>query len=624
MGHSGLLDIFIYLVAAVISVPIAKRLGLGSVLGYLAAGVVIGPMGLKLVSAGSHEAELIAEFGVIMMLFLIGLELRPSVLWQLRGPIFGMGTAQVVGTTLAVGACAVAVGLPWKSALAIGLILAMSSTAIVLQSLNERGLSKTSGGEACFSVLLFQDLAVIPILSILPLLALTATSHAPETAAHGSAWIDTLAPGVRPFAVVGAVAIVFFAGRYLLRPILRFIAATRMREIFTAAALLIVVGVTLLMQSVQLSPALGAFLGGVVLADSEYRHQLEADIEPFKGLFLGLFFISVGAALDFSVLTASPGMIVALVAGLIAIKLIVLLAIGFVFRLETSQVFLFGLALAQGGEFAFVLFNYAAGHHVLGPEITKPLGTAVALSMAAAPLLLIINDRLVQPLFAKPKDAREPDKIDPSESLVVLAGFGRFGHVVGRLLNTNGFETTVLDSDAEQVELLRQYGLYSFYGDASRHDLLEAAGISRAKLLALAIDDEQRSIQIIEFVKKEYPNVEIFARATSRQHAYTLYNLGVKHVYRDTFSSAVDMGVGLLTALGMRGNQALRAAKLFKDIDEDSVRELAPHADNEKEHVWRARQHMKNLEDLLKADALRGGDLPVDRGWDPIKVDEAK
>ncbi|HEX8489698.1 MAG TPA: monovalent cation:proton antiporter-2 (CPA2) family protein, partial [Chthoniobacterales bacterium] len=463
---SGLYQAFIYLLAAIVAVPLAKRLGLGSVIGYLLAGAVIGPYALRFVDGGGDVMHF-AEFGVVMMLFVIGLELRPALLWQMRRPILGLGGLQVLGTAAVVGLVAIWLGLPWKSALAVGLILTMSSTAIVLQSLGERGLMKTPGGEASFAVLLFQDIAVIPILALMPLLALG--PGAPEAAHPGM--IANLPGWQQALVVVAAVTAIVFAGRFVLRPFFRYIAGTRLREMFTATALFLVVGIALLMQQLGLSPALGTFVAGVVLAESEYRVQLEADIEPFKGLLLGLFFISVGASIDFALVMQRPGTIALIVMGLIVVKFIVLLALGRVFRLKAGEGMLFAFALAQGGEFAFVLFSFATQNAVLPVEIANLLVASVALSMAAAPILLTVEDKLVRPLFQTCEPERPPDEIDEHDNPVILAGFGRFGHIVGRLLRANGFGTTVLDHDADQVEMLGRFGMKSFYGDASRLDL---------------------------------------------------------------------------------------------------------------------------------------------------------
>ena len=599
----GLSQAFIYLAAALVAVPLAKRLGLGSVLGYLIAGVAIGPFVLRLVH-GAGDVMHFAEFGVVMMLFLIGLELRPALLWQMRGPILGMGGLQVAGTAILGGIAALLVGLAWRPALAVGLILAMSSTAIVLQSLAEKGVLKTRGGEASFAVLLFQDIAVIPILAALPLLA-SLPSMGSDTA-HGSA---PVAGWERAALVLAAVAAIVAAGRFLLRPFFRYIAATRLREMFTVTALFIVVGIAMLMQKLGLSPALGTFIAGVVLAESEYRVQLEADIEPFKGLLLGLFFISVGASIDFGLMARQPLVIAQIVIVLVAVKFLVLLALGRWFRLQTSDLFLFAFALAQGGEFAFVLLSFATSEAVLTTEIANLLVASVALSMAVTPLLLMINERLVQPRFQATKPRQDADEIDEHDNPVILAGFGRFGHIVGRLLRANGFQTTVLDYDAEQVETLRRFDLKSFYGDATRLDLLQAAGAASARLFVVAIDDEAKTLQIVKMVQRHFPKLRILARATSRQHAYELLRLGVSDVYRETLGSALDLSVDALRHLGLDDQRARRAAKIFREHDEASVRDMASLQDNLEAYASAARKHAVNLERALQSDVkMSAGD----------------
>ena len=610
----GLFEAFIYLLAAIVAVPLAKRLGLGSVIGYLLAGAVIGPYALNF-AGRARDVMHFAEFGVVMMLFLVGLELRPAILWQMRRPILGLGGLQVVGTALAIGFVASWFGLPWKSALAVGLILAMSSTAIVLQSLTERGLMKTPGGEASFAVLLFQDIAVIPIIALMPLLA-TLPSGGPTEQTSESGIIAGLPAWEQAMLVVGAVAVIVGAGRFLLRPFLRYIAGTKLREMFTATALFLVIGIALLMKMLGLSPALGTFIAGVVLAESEYRVQLEADIEPFKGLLLGLFFISVGASIDFSLITRQPEAIALIVAGLLLLKFVVLVLLSRAFRLRAAEGFLLAFALAQGGEFAFVLFAFATQNGVLPIETASLLVASVALSMAAAPLLFTINHKLVRPLFQKCEPQRAADEIDEHDNPVILAGFGRFGHIVGRVLRANGFGTTVLDHDADQVEMLGRFGMKSFYGDASRLDLLQAAGAERAKLFILAIDDEAKALEIIGTVQREFPRLKILARATSRQHAYEILRLGVDQVYRETLGSALDLSVDALRELGMDERRARRVAELFREHDEASVRAMARLGDADDAYVSIARQHNENLLRALQSDAAMQPDssaegLPV-------------
>lgn len=589
---------FIYLLAAVISVPLAKRLGLGSVLGYLLAGVVIGPYGLRLVGAEGTDVMHIAEFGVVMMLFVIGLELRPASLWKLRRTIVGLGGAQVIGTTVAVAAIGMLLGFAWQVAVTAGLIISMSSTAIVLQLLNEKDQMRTAGGKAAFSVLLFQDIAVLPILAVLPLLATLTTQPADHTSV-----ISNLQAWQHALLVVAAIAAVIFGGRFLLRPFFRYIAATNLREMFTVTALLLVVGIALLMQKVGLSPALGAFLAGVVLAESEYRHELETDIEPFKGLLLGLFFISVGSGINFTLIGGQPGTVALMVIGVLALKFLVLLLAARLARLEPTQRYLFAFALAQGGEFAFVLCSFAIQNGVLTADTANLLVATVALTMAAAPLLMTINERFVQARFRSVLPARDPDEIDEHDSPVILAGVGRFGHIVARLLRANGFPTTVLDNDAEQVETLGRFGIKSFYGDATRLDLLRTAGAERARIFIIAIDNEEAALQLVDLVQENFPHLQILARATSRQHAYELLRKGVQHVYRETFGSAVDLSVGALGVLGIEPERAKRAAEIFRQHDEESVREMAKIQDgDDATYVSLARLHIENLERALASD----------------------
>jgi len=604
-----LFQTFIFLAAAVVSVPLAKRLGLGAVLGYLLAGMAVGPWGLNLL--GSSERVLgFAEFGVVMMLFVIGIEVRPALLWRLRVPVLGMGSLQVVLVAAAVFGVAALAGVAWKSSLGIGLILAMSSTAIVLQSLAERGQLKLSAGQACFSVLLFQDISVIPILAALPLLG---NGHA-ET--HGL--IAHLPGWQRALATVGAVVGIVAVGRILMRHIFRYVASTRLREVFTELTLLMVVAIALVMEAVGLSAALGTFVGGVVLADSEYRHQLEADIEPFKGLLLGLFFTAVGASIDFGIIAARPGRIFGLVAALIAVKFTVQLAVARGFKMTWAQSLLFGLALAQGGEFCFVLLDMSLKAGVLTSDMTKPLVAVVALSMALTPLLFVLYDRGIQPFLCpetRKQPEREPDKID-ERNPVILAGFGRFGHVVGRLLRASGIGCTVLENDPEQIELLARFGMKSYFGDGTRADLLAAAGAADAKIFISTIADSAKSVELVKTLQREFPHLRIFARAMDRQHAYELLQAGVEDVFRETVGSALDLGVSAMRSLGFRGVQALRAARIFKELDEFGVRDLARHEGDEKSYVTRARQHIDNLERVLQADRQRGIQNPLDEGWE--------
>jgi monovalent cation:proton antiporter-2 (CPA2) family protein len=611
-GEGFFFQAFVYLLAAVVSVPIAKRLGLGSVLGYLLAGIAIGPWGLGLVGEEGADVLHFAEFGVVMMLFLIGLELQPALLWRMRMPILGLGGLQVAVTAAVLTAVAIVLGLPWNAGLAVGLILALSSTAIVLQTLEEKGLLKSDAGQSAFSVLLFQDIAVIPMLAVLPLLAVGGTRAA---ASGGTSWIDGLPPVAKTLVVLAAVVAIVVGGRYLTRPIFRFIARARLRELFTAAALLLVIAIALLMSRVGLSPALGTFLAGVVLANSEYRHELEGDIEPFKGLLLGLFFIAVGASVDFGLVAARPTLVVGLVAALLATKFVVLLVLGRAFGMGTDQNVLFSFALAQGGEFAFVLFSFASQHGVLPESVTGPLVAVVALSMALTPLVMLVHERLVAPRIGRREgEAREPDAITGGNQ-VIIAGYGRVGSVIGRLLAANGISATVLDHDSDHVELLRRFGQRVFYGDASRHDLLHAAGAASARVLVIAIDDPDKVLQIVETARRHYPHLKILARAVSRTHAYELIDTGVELVYRENLDTSLRMGVDVMRAVGVRAYEAGRRARLFRRHDELGLRELAAMREDRPAYIRRARQQLEELERILTADRLEA-DEQRDAAWD--------
>jgi monovalent cation:proton antiporter-2 (CPA2) family protein len=608
-----LLGAFIYLAAAVISVPIATRLGLGSVLGYLIAGMLIGPSALNFVGSEGQDVLHFAEFGVIVMLFLIGLELQPSKLWTLRKPILGLGGLQVVGTAAALAIAAMAHGSDWRTALTIGLILAMSSTAIVLQSLNERRQLKTSGGQAVFSVLLFQDIAVIPILAPLPVLAMEGGASA-----HGDSVLASLPAWQQALIVFAAVALIVLAGRYLMRPLFRLIAMTGLREIFVALALALVVGITLLMETVGLSPALGTFLAGVLLAESEYRHELEMDLEPFKGLLLAVFFIAVGAGIDFNLIAAEPTTIIGAVLLFIAVKLAVLYAIARLARMKTPRASLFSFSLAQGGEFAFVLISFAAGLGLLAVAQANMLVAVVALSMALAPLLMMIDARLIQPRFERLGPQREADRIEPTGSQAIILGHGRFGMTVGRVLAANGSKATVLDHDAEQIDALRRFGFKVFYGDASREDLLEAAGAADAKILVIAIDDREKILEIAETALRSFPHLEIFARAFDRPHAYALLNAGVKHVYREVFDSSLALAEDALVALGQHPYEAAQALRLFRKHDEDVMRRTAPHSGDIDTVIDISRRAQAEIERVLSGDQAPKPELSLDRPWGTV------
>lgn len=612
-GHSLLIQALVYLAAGVASVPIAKRLGLGSVLGYLIAGAVIGPFALSLVGQQADVMRF-AEFGVVILLFLIGLEVRPALLWSLRGAIFGLGGAQVVGTGAALALGGLALGLDWRSALATGLILSMSSTAIVLQTLEERGLRRGPVGRAAFGVLLLQDLAVIPLFAILPLLAMGgATAKVPETGglfAEAPAWLQGLA-------ILGAVGVIAGGGRYLTRPIFRFIAAARLREIFTASALLLVIAVAVLMQMVGLSPALGAFLAGVVLAESEFRRELETDIEPFRGLLLGLFFITVGAGLNLQLVAAQPLLLIGAVLAIMTIKALVMYGLGRLVRLERRDAATTAVLLSQVGEFAFVLIGFVALSRVIDPRLAAFLTAAVALSMALTPLAVLLCDRVAERLDEmRPRPAPENKPFDDGAPDAIVAGFGRFGQIAGRLLTANGFSTVVLDSSIEQVDTLRRFGRRVAYGDATRLDLLRQAGAAEAKVLVVAIDDHDDASRLVESARAAFPQLKIFARAWDRRHAYDLLRNGADAVERETFEAALRLGERALTSMGFRAHRAHRAASLFRQHDLSAFYELAPVAGEEERYILAVRDSQSTMERLLKADLDKLKPDYVDEAWD--------
>ena len=576
----------IYLAAVVIVVPLFGRLGLGAVLGYLAAGVIIGPQAIGLV--GDVDAVLhFAETGVVLLLFIIGLELQPARLWALRKAVFGTGTAQVLLTALPLGAAAWLFGLGWRGAVVVGFALALSSTAFALQTLAEKHELTTRHGRSAFAILLFQDLAVIPLLALLPLLA-------PAEFAGDGGW----QPALRALAVI---AVVVVAGRYLLRHVLRAIAASGYHEVFTAMALLTVLGTALLVAWAGLSMALGAFRAGVLLADSEYRHELEADIEPFKGLLLGLFFIAVGMSVDLRILVEQPLTVAGLVVGLVVVKFAVLFALGRWHGMSASSAFSLAVTISQGGEFAFVLFNVATGYTVLEESLTHLLVLVVTVSMAVTPLLFIVRDRFVEPRLNPPK---EPvyDQPPEEEHPVIIAGFGRFGQIVGRILRARGVGFTALDASAEHVDFVRQYGNKVFYGDASRLDLLRAAQADKARLFVLAIDDVDASLRTVETVRRHFPDLKVCARARNRKHAYQLMDQGITLIQRETFLSALELARDVLQALGSSKAEATRAVTTFRTHDEQRLaRDYSMHDDDEKMR-YLARESSRELEAMFAAD----------------------
>ena len=556
----------IYLGAAVIAVPLSRALGLGSVIGYVAAGIAIGPWGLGLVR-DVQEILHFAELGVVLMLFLIGLELEPQRLWSLRRPIFGWGAAQVLGCTAALFAAAMLLGgWSWQVSLVAALGLALSSTAIALQVMGERNLLPTSSGQAGFAILLFQDVAAIPILALLPLLGGAVDA---QRLFGGSAWLEA----AKSLAVIAAVVV---GGRLLLRPLLRWIARSRTPEIFTAAALLLVVATAALMRFVGLSMALGAFLAGVLLADSEYRRELETDIEPFKGLLLGLFFIAVGMSIDFGVLLAAPGWMALVVAGFLLVKAVVVLLLARGMDVPREERAVFTLLLAQGGEFAFVVFQAAAGNGALPAQLASLLIGAVTVSMLLSPLLLVLVDRFVEPLSARHR-ARPAELSEPQRAPVIIAGFGRYGQVIGRLLAAHGIASTVLDHDADMIETARAFGYKVFYGDATRLDLLRTAGAATAKVLVVAVDDVQQSLKVVDLAREHFPGLALVARARDVTHWNELRDRGVMRVEREVFESSLRSGRTVLELLGLPPFEARTVATRFRRANLQLFEDMYPH-----------------------------------------------
>ena len=600
MTPEFMLITFVLFFAGAIAVPIASRLGLGSVLGYLIAGIIISPL-FTVMGVDVVALQHFAEFGVVMMLFLIGLEMNPRELWAMRGKIFIMGGLQISLTTIVVMAIALSFGQIWSVSLAIGLVFALSSTAIVNQTLKEKGLSRSDGGRSSFAILLAQDIAVIPMLALLPLLAMpelieirlveilvnTDVHHEKD---HGVSLSLSLVEGLNGWqtAVVTILAVggVIVLGRYAVTPLFRFVARAHLRELFVSTALMVVVGIALLMTMVGLSPALGTFLAGVVLASSEYRHELESDIDPYRGLLLGVFFITVGAGINFSLLFGSFVSVIGITIGLITLKAAVLLLLAVLYKLQGADRWLFSLGLAQAGEFGFVLLSFTVANAVLPKDLADILMLAVALSMLLTPAIFILYERVIAPRFTKAQ-AQESDVID-SNAQIIIAGHGRFGGIVNRALGAAGYETTVVDYSSEQLEILRRFGMRVYFGDASRPDLLEAAGIREAKILVVAIDGKDTITELVNHVTKTYPNVHVIARAVDRNHVYDLYAVGCRDIIRETYDGSIRMARSALEALGATQGAAQRMMNAFEEVDREMLVETAslhdinvPVAENE-------------------------------------------
>jgi CPA2 family monovalent cation:H+ antiporter-2 len=573
----------ILFLGGVVAVPIASRLGLGSVLGYLLAGIVLSPV-LHWADTDVTRLQHFAEFGVVMMLFLVGLEMSPRALWEMRSRIFVLGGLQVVATTILAAAIAVGLGQPWTVGLAVGMVLALSSTAIVNQTLNEKGLLRCDGGHASFSVLLFQDIAVIPMLVFIPLLAIpelrdatlqVAASGHGTTEDHGLnlSLVDNLAGWQVALVSFAMIAVVLAAGHYLTDPIFRFVSRSRLRELFVSTALMLVLAIALLMTMVGLSPALGTFLAGVVMARSDYRHEIESDISPLKGIFLGVFFITVGASIDFTRLSDNLGTVLGLTFGLIVIKALVLYGLAHLFRLKGGDKWLLTLGLAQAGEFGFVLLSFSVANAVLPRNVADMLLLVVALSMLLTPLLFILYDKVIAPRYSN-RQEREADVID-SSARIIIAGHGRFGGIVNRALSAAGFETTVVDYSSEQLEMLRGFGLRAYFGDATRPDLLHAAGIEDANVLVIAIDGKESITQLARYVIQHHPHVHVVARAYDRMHVYDLWSIGCRDIIRETYDSSIRAGRSAFEALGFTRDQATMMMQEFEAMDRSMMVDLA-------------------------------------------------
>ncbi len=567
----------IYLLAAVICVPLAKRLGLGSVLGYLIAGVIIGPIA-GLVGEETNTIQHFAEFGVVMMLFIVGLELSPKSLWKMKGLLIGLGGLQIGLTTLIITLIGISLDFPWQPTLVVGLIFSLSSTAIVMQSFAEKSLNKTDGGQAAFSILLSQDIAVIPMLAVIPLLAIPAYFGMPEVAQLTSEHADiSLVQYLSGWQYAGAIAIaitsIIIVGHYVSKPLFTWVANTGLREIYTATVLLLIISISALMNLLGLSPALGAFIAGVVLANSEFRHELESNIEPFKGLLLGLFFITVGAGISFSVVSENLLLISSLTIAIIVIKALVLLSLAILFKIKKSDGWLLTLSLAQAGEFGFVVLSFSSQHQSLPPEWVAILSPVITLTMFLTPLLFIFYDKVVINKYLTTQQSKQPDLID-KKGQVVIAGIGRFGQIINRLLMSNGYDTTVIDQSTTIIDKVKKVDIHAYFGDATNSSLLHTAGLDDASLFVIAIDDKERVLELVKYIKLFHPNLPIVVRAHDRGHAYALENAGAHHVFIESYFTALEMGKSSLKVLGLKENEAEKAKSLYYEIDQQHHQHL--------------------------------------------------
>lgn len=608
MSGSFLLETIVFLSGAVICVPLAKRFGLSSVIGYLLAGVLIGPYVLGFVGKDGEDILEFAEFGVVVMLFLIGLEIEPKSFWKMRKTVLGMGMAQVFGTMLLTYFSLYAFGVDWKISLTAAMAIALSSTAITLQTNKEKGLMNTTYGTSSFSILLFQDIIVIAMLAVLPLLANvseTPTVGNPTGTAHINL-LESLPMGLQALAIFLSVVLIVVAGRYLIVPMLRVVAKTRVRELLVASALLIVVGISFLMELVGLSPALGAFLGGVVLATSEFKHELESTLDPFKGLLLGLFFMAVGASINFIVIGENPLLIGGFVLGVILVKAVVLYMVGLIFKLKMDQRMLLVVGLAQIGEFAFVMLSFAFQLRIFNREQLDILLVVTALTMTLTPILWILNEKLVLPrIGTKQSEKRPMDDIQKCNK-VLLLGFGHFGSTVGRFLRAHGVDVTILDNDSNRVDFLRQMGFEVYYGDATRIDLLESAGITEADFLISAIDNPDLTVGLMKKLKEKYPKLKLMVRAKNRYDAYELHNMGIEHIYRESLDTSVKMASDVLNFMGFDKEATKGQAEKFIRLDVESLKRLAVSPKDGKEYIFKVKEEIAQQEKLLIEDLKIG------------------
>ena len=620
-----LVNAILYILAAIICVPVAKKLGMGSVLGYLFAGILIGPYLLGFITNEGQGQDIMhaTEFGVVMMLFLIGLELEPKNLWKMRQLILQVGLSQVLVTSAIIFGIGLLLDTRWQISLAAGLSIALSSTAIVLQSLKEKNQMNRPNGKLSFGVLLMQDVAVIPILALLPLLIFgEATEMATETSGmHGL--IDNLPGWAQTLSIFAAIGLVVLLGQFGFGPLLNWVAKTRLRELFTASALLIVVGISFLMELVGLSPALGAFLAGVVLANSPYRHALESDLEPFKGLLLGLFFMAVGSTINFSLIFNNASTIVSLTLGIIILKTIILMVIGKTKKLDLSNNLSFAIGLSQVGEFSFVTYAFALQLGIFDQSISDTLMAVTALSMTITPILMVILDKAIIPIINKSAKTieKEMDSID-EHNKVILVGFGHFGSTLGRFLRANGVEATILDADPDRVEFLRKMGFKVYFGDGTRAELLQSAGAEDASILISALDNTEYSVKLVELCKEEFPHLEVMIRAKNRYDAFELMEMGVKNIYREHLDTSIRMGEDVLKKLGFRAHTVHRLAKQFRDYDEDALKVLMNYKDNKDAYVTKIRQQIEMQESLLNGELMRKFSVN-DHTWDSDSIKDA-